>query len=132
MRLNADMLNDLAMRYPGGNGFSLKESEFERNDPAINDIRSFIREAVGYGALLETQHASKSKSGRRVKFYLNPILCPRFQLPEARTKEPYYWNQNQLFALIKKAKITVGRAKLPAVKKNVEPMLFPDLTDNEK
>jgi hypothetical protein len=69
-------------------------------------------EAVGYGVLFETEHSSKSKSsGRRRKFYLNPILCPRFQLPEARTKEPYYWNIEKLLDLAVSAQIALPQRR---------------------
>jgi|ERR1044071_7177811 hypothetical protein len=111
-RLNTEMMNDLAMRYPGGNGVSVTEAQFESSEQEVTELRGFIREAVGFGALWETSHSSKSKAGgRRIKFYLNPILCPRYQLPEARTKEPYYWEVAELFALAKKAKVTLSRAR---------------------
>jgi hypothetical protein len=113
--LNTAMLNDLAMRYPGGNGISVRQAEFGSDDQKVAELRSFIRESVGFGALWETSHSSKSKAGgRRIKFYLNPILCPRFQLPEAKTKEPYYWKMSHLFALIKKAKVTLSLARSPS------------------
>ena len=131
-RLNAEMMNDLAMRYPGGNGISLTESAFESNDPEISDLRTFIRDAVGFGALWETPHSSKSKAdGRRIKFYLNPILCPRFQLPEAKTKEPYYWNKLELLALIKKSKVTLSRARAVQTTKMDGPSLFPEFNETE-
>jgi len=111
-RLNADMLNDLRMAYPGGNGISFPLAKFMSSDEEITLLRNFILEAVGYGAVFETEHSSKSKKGgRRIKFYLNPILCPRFQIPEARTKEPYYWTIEELFSLVKKAQVTLSRAQ---------------------
>ncbi|MGZ3748480.1 MAG: ORC-CDC6 family AAA ATPase [Pseudobdellovibrionaceae bacterium] len=112
MKLNNEMLGDLRMAYPGGNGISFVLSEFESEADDIADLRSFIREAVGYGALVEFEHSSKlKKGGRRIKFYLNPILCPRFQLPEARTKEPYYWKIQDLFDLAGKAQVTLPKAR---------------------
>lgn len=129
-RLNDDMMKDLPMRYPGGNGVSVTEAEFESRDQDVTDLRLFMREAVGYGALWETQHSSKSKmGGRRVKFYLNPILCPRFQLPEAKTKEPYYWNMSDLFGLAKKSQVTIARARTPKVKLVDETLFFPEFRD---
>jgi hypothetical protein len=108
MRLNEEMMQDLRMSYPGGNGISVVMSEFDSEDINVTELRNFIHDTVGYGALFETEHSSKTKSsGRRKKFYLNPILCPRFQLPEARTKEPYYWTLEDLFDLAKKAKVTL-------------------------
>ena len=131
-RLNDEMMRDLRMAYPGGNGISIALSEF--NDEATNvmELRSFIREAVGYGVLFETEHSSRTKSsGRRIKFYLNPILCPRFQLPEARTKEPYYWRIDELFELASKAKVTLTRTRKPSPPNasggNLP--LFPDFDD---
>lgn len=112
IRLNSDMMSDLRMAYPGGNGISVPLSKFESAEEAVKFLRNFMREAVGYGALFETEHSSKSKKGgRRIKFYLNPILCPRFQIPEARTKEPYYWSVEDLFSLVKKAQITLSRTQ---------------------
>src|SRR5690606_35645502 len=84
-RMNEDMMRDLRMAYPGGNGISVTLSEFNSEAEHVRDLRNFYQEAVGYGVLFETEHSSKSKAGgRRLKFYLHPILCPRFQLPEAR------------------------------------------------
>lgn len=109
-RLNEEMMRDLSMSYPGGNGISLTLSDYESETEIVADLRNFIRESVGYGVLFETEHSSKSKSGgRRLKFYLNPILCPRFQLPEAKTKEPYYWKIGEVLGLAQKAQITLSR-----------------------
>jgi len=113
IRLNHDMIHDLAMTYPGGNGISIQSTKFDSlDDETLTSLRTFMREAVGYTALFESEHSSKSKKGgRRIKFYLNPILCPRFQIPEAKTKEPYYWNIDDLFDLAKKAVVTLERAQ---------------------
>ncbi len=135
MRLNADMMNDLNMAYPGGNGISVQLAQFKSEDDEVILLRNFIQEAIGYGALFASEHSSKSKQGgRRMKFYLNPILCPRFQLPEAKTKEPYYWSMEELFALVKKAQVTLSRAQRSRPKKpeqqsaEQQPLLpgFPD------
>ena len=130
MRLNADMMNDLNMAYPGGNGISVQLAQFKSEDDEVTLLRNFIQEAIGYGALFASEHSSKSKQGgRRMKFYLNPILCPRFQLPEAKTKEPYYWSMEELFALVKKAQVTLSRAQRTRPKQaNQHPLLpgFPD------
>lgn len=110
MTLNDKMIRDLRMSYPGGNGISIALSEFNAEADNVKALRDFMREAVGYGALFGTEHSSKSKRGGiRVKYYLHPILCPRFQLPEARTKEPYYWRIESLFDLLSKAKVTLPR-----------------------
>ena len=136
MRLNEDMLGDLRMAYPGGNGISVSLAKFTSTDEGATLLRNFIRDAVGYGALFETEHSSKSKpSGRRIKFYLNPILCPRFQLPEAKTKEPYYWSMEDLFALVKKAKVTLSRAEAskpkPKPKQSPEAPFLPGFEDTK-
>lgn len=128
VRLNEEMIKDIRMAYPGGNGISLAQTEFNSEAEEVLDLRTFLREAVGYGVLFESEHSSKVKSsGRRVKYYLNPILCPRFQIPEARTKEPYYWRLDELFDLIRKAHITISRVRKPMVRPNSSLPLFPDL-----
>ena len=112
-RLNDGLLKDLPMRYPGGNGISVPEVAFESRHDDVADLRRFVREAVDYGGLWETHHSSKSKiGGRRIKFYLNPILCPRFQLPAAKTKEPCYWNVTELLDLARRAQVTISRARV--------------------
>ena len=132
MRLNADMMTDLRMAYPGGNGISVPLAQFISTDEEITLLRSFMREAVGYGALFETEHSSKSKQGgRRIKFYLNPILCPRFQIPEARTKEPYYWSMEDLFDLVKKAQVTLSRAQRTRPKQQDHHPLLPGFPDSK-
>lgn len=132
VRLNDDMMRDLRMAYPGGNGISIAMTEYDVESDEVMALRNFIREAVGYGVLFETEHSSKSKSGgRRIKFYLNPILCPRFQLPEARTKEPYYWKLDDLFALIRKAQVTLPNARSLRPLSSGNLPLFPDVDDRK-
>lgn len=132
MRLNADMMNDLNMAYPGGNGISVQLAQFKSEDDEVTLLRNFIQEAIGYGALFASEHSSKSKQGgRRMKFYLNPILCPRFQLPEAKTKEPYYWSMEELFALVKKAQVTLSRAQRTRPKQTEQHPLLPGFPDSK-
>lgn len=132
MRLNADMMNDLNMAYPGGNGISVQLAQFKSEADEVTLLRNFIQEAIGYGALFASEHSSKSKQGgRRMKFYLNPILCPRFQLPEAKTKEPYYWSMEELFALVKKAQVTLSRAQRTRPKQPEQHPLLPGFPDNK-
>ena len=83
---------DKALSNPGHNGFSLRRSEFEKNDV----INRTIRRCRDYGDLIESRHTSKTPSGDRIKWYLNPILCPYFGLPHVRTKEPIYTDLNRL------------------------------------
>lgn len=131
-RLNEDMITDLRMAYPGGNGISITLTEYNSEEENVMALRRFIHETVGYGVLFETEHSSKSKSGgRRIKFYLNPILCPRFQLPEARTKEPYYWRLSELFELVEKSQVTLSRTRRPQPKPTRGLPLFPDIDENK-
>ncbi len=133
MRLNADMMNDLNMAYPGGNGVSLQLTQFKSEDEGVALLRNFIYEAIGYSVLFASEHSSKSKQGgRRMKFYLNPILCPRFQLPEAKTKEPYYWSIKELFDLIDKAQVTLARAQRNRPKQPEQHPLLPGFSDNKQ
>jgi hypothetical protein len=126
-RLNNDMLQDSRMAYPGGNGISITLAEYNSDDAAVSELRNFLWAAVGYGVLVQVEHSSKSKAaGRRTKFYLNPILCPRFQLPEARTKEPYYWNLHDLFELLKKAQVTLPAISMSQAKPTENLSLFPE------
>ncbi len=131
MRLNEDMMSDLRMAYPGGNGISVPLSQFVTvEDDDVVLLRKFILEAVGYGVLYETEHSSKSKKGgRRIKFYPSPILCPRFQIPAARTKEPYYWPMDRLFELVGKAKVNLSRAPTPRSKPSQNQLQLPGLDD---
>ena len=132
IQLNNDMMQDLRMAYPGGNGVSVPLSKFMETNENVTLLRNFIHEAVGYGSLFETEHSSKSKrGGRRVKFYLNPILCPRFQIPEARTKEPYYWSMEKLFDLVERAQVTLSRAKRQRPPANHEFPFLPGFDDPE-
>jgi hypothetical protein len=129
-QLNEGLLRDLSMSYPGGNGVSIALSEYESEASDVTKMRNFIREAGGYGVLYETEHSSKSKAGgRRIKLYLNPILCPRFQLPEARTKEPCYLRMSELFDLAKSAQITLSGAQVPRSAPDENLPLFPDFKE---
>lgn len=114
-RLNGLMMNDLRMSYPGGNGISVALSEFQSDAEDVVQLHKFINDTVDYGVLYETEHSSKSKAGgRRMKYYLHPILCPRFQLPEARIKEPYYWRISDLIDLARKSEITIPKVRTVA------------------
>ena len=124
IELSTRMADDLKMSYPGGNGISILEKEIDwywsREDCHSEEeeqkilLSIFVRDAVGYGALFEVRHSSKiKKEEKRYKFYLNPVLCPRFQLPAAWTKEPYYWTMDKLYERVKKAGITLSNALYP-------------------
>ena len=88
----AKLKRDKALSNPGHNGFSLLRTEFEKND----EINRIIKVCRDYGDLMESAHTSKSRTGKRIKWYLNPILCPYFGLPYVRTKEPIYTDLHTL------------------------------------
>lgn len=101
--LRRQMLDDSAMTYPGGNGFSLRKSDLER----APDLALLLEEAVGWGDLYEVEHttkisAEKHKDPRR-KYYLNPVLSPHFQIPDAHTKEPLYSKFEEVLGLARRA-----------------------------
>jgi len=78
------------MSYPGGNGISLRKSDLAKHE----GLGRLLEEAVGWGDLYEVTHTTKLTKEKhrdpRKKYYLNPILSPHFQIPEAHTKEPLY------------------------------------------
>ena len=85
--LGQKLYDDQKMSYPGHNGFSLADAELER----FPDVKEILEEMCDYGTLIATSHTTKEKNRQsRRKFYLNPILCPRFKMPYKRLKEPYY------------------------------------------
>jgi hypothetical protein len=87
------LMDDRAMSYPGHNGFSLPNIEFD-SDP---EVRRFLNDAADYGDLQNAPHTTKSKAGeQRTKWYLNPILSPHFKLPESHVKEPEYIDIRQI------------------------------------
>jgi hypothetical protein len=92
------LVEDTAMSNPGHNGFSLDVEELEK----APRIKKFLNEATDYGDLYDAPHTSKLKDKReRIKWYLNPILSPRFKIPSIHTKEPIYTNVNQLIKWLK-------------------------------
>jgi hypothetical protein len=81
------LVNDLAMSYPGHNGFSIRVDELDED----KEVKDFLHGAVDYGDLFDASHTTKEKSARqRIKYYLNPILSPHFRIPESHVKEPLY------------------------------------------
>jgi hypothetical protein len=99
------LLGDLAMSYPGRNGFSIANDELQR----YSNVERFLGDAVDYGDLQEALHTTKSQDGRmRTKWYLNPILSPFFKLPESHVKEPFYTNVRQLLEWLTEADVELG------------------------
>lgn len=85
--MRAALLEDRSLSYPGHTGFSLSEGELE-DEPQVS---RFLETAAEYGALVGLPHTTKKqKREPRRKWYLSPILCPNFEIPAIRTKEPYY------------------------------------------
>lgn len=78
---------DRALSNPGHTGFSLAKSDFE-NGGAIAQLIKYCRDQ---GDLIESEHTPKNISAKhRIKWHLNPLLCPHFRIPHIRTKEPIY------------------------------------------
>ena len=103
-KLRKQLRDDLRMAYPGGNGFSLRKDQLD--SPASRSLWRFLADAVGYGDLVATEHTTKNKHGEaRLKFYLNPILSPVFQIPAAHTKEPLYWDVSDVMDLAREAQL---------------------------
>jgi hypothetical protein len=90
--------NDRTMSYPGHNGFSIANEMFDTGSVS-NDLKLFLNDAVDYGDLFDSLHTTKKKDRKeRIKWYLNPILSPYFQIPHQHIKEPYYLeNLEKLF-----------------------------------
>ncbi|WP_138436734.1 ORC-CDC6 family AAA ATPase [Marinobacter shengliensis] len=90
---SAKIRNDIALSNPGHNGISLLTSEIDENRPIV----SIIKSCRDNGDLMESSHTTKSKDSKpRIKWYLNPLLCPYFRIPHIRTKEPIYTNLIEL------------------------------------
>lgn len=96
--------DDSKMSYPGANGFSLRKDELEA--PEYRALWRFLCDAVGYGDLVATDHTTKNKRGEaRIKFYLNPVLSPVFQIPAVHTKEPLYWKMEDVMKVAREAEL---------------------------
>lgn len=79
--------SDIRMSNPGHNGFSIELDDLA-SDP---EVRRVLQEASSFGVLVDRLHTNRNRGGgRRVKWYLNPIYCPYFQIPVAHVKEPRY------------------------------------------
>jgi hypothetical protein len=85
--LRDKVVGDRKMTYPGATGFSVREAELD----AFPRMKSFLGELSDYGSLTALWHTTKEKDrAARMKYYMNPILCPYLRLPYKRIKEPYY------------------------------------------
>lgn len=131
--LRRSMREDRKMSYPGGNGFSLEVNVLEDETLPNREAWGFLKQCVGWGALVVVDHTTKMQAGgRRLKFYMHPVLSPVFQLPVAHTKEPLYWEMEDLMSILKEAEVpflfampklhqigrTLPQKKLPAEANN--------------
>ena len=103
--LRKGLIADKGLTYPGRTGFSLTEDELGEDQV----VKGFLQDAVDYGALVSFPHTTKEKDGkRRRKWYLSPILCPNFEIPAIRTKEPYYAKLAEVRQWIEGGPIAIG------------------------
>ena len=103
--LRDKLRQDKNMSYPGSNGFSLSNETLD----AYPVVRDFLEEIASYGVLIELPHTPKNAgSGRRTKWYLSPILCPYFQIPFARTKEPIYVDIGEVRKWLEMAEVVLS------------------------
>ena len=110
--------NDLAMSYPGRNGFSLTNEELD-GEP---EVKNFLNESVDYGDLYDAAHTTSRKDRKsRRKFYLAPIFSPFFQIPESHKKEPYYAKISEVKEWLLAAGVEVNSGQLR----------FPFLSDSD-
>lgn len=83
------LMDDSSLSNPGHTGISISEEEFVGN-PSSSLVKT-IKACADYGDLLEGTHTTKNKDrSPRLKWYMNPLLCPYFRIPHIRTKEPVY------------------------------------------
>lgn len=93
---------DKLLSNPGHTGFSLLKHEFEEGE---SEITLLIKSCRDQGDLIESDHTTKEPNGLlRIKWYLNPLLCPYYRIPYIRTKEPIYISVSDLEEQFKKYK----------------------------
>jgi hypothetical protein len=86
---------DGAISNPGHSGFSVRESDLDRED--WNRISTFLNDGVKWGILEERLHTSKAAGDtRRRKYYLHSLLSPYCIIPMTRVKEPLYINSRNI------------------------------------
>jgi hypothetical protein len=109
------LLDDLAMSYPGHNGFSLIDEELS----ALQDLAHFLNEAVAYGELYDAPHTTKERDRRRrTKWYLSPILSVYFQIPETHVKEPQYVSPAAVLDWLREAGVYIDDVAPPKTKRS--------------
>ena len=89
LAIRKGLIADKKLSYPGHTGFSLIDDELDA--PEARPVKDFLDSAADFGALVKLRHTTKQRDRRpRQKLYLFPVLCPHFDIPPVRTKEPYY------------------------------------------
>jgi len=84
------------MSNPGHTGISLLTEQLQNEI----EFHRMLDDCVDYSILDMKDHTTKTKDRkRRLKFYIEPILCPYFKLPFQQTKEPIYFNCSDLKSL---------------------------------
>ena len=92
------LVADFAISNPGHTGFSLREDELSSSDKGLA-VRGLLQDAVSWAILEERTHTSKLReAATRRKWYLHPLLSPRFAIPYKRVKEPLYVGIEQVHA----------------------------------
>lgn len=80
-------ISDISMSNPGHTGISVPS---EQLNSGIG-ISRLLDDCVDYSVLDRKDHTTKlSDKKPRLKYYIEPILCPYFKLPYQQTKEPIY------------------------------------------
>lgn len=98
------LVDDLAMSYPGWNGFSLDQTELD----SASELRGFLLDAADYGDLVAVPHTTKERNRRpRLKWYISPVLSAHFQIPENHAKEPFYAEISDAFEWISNASVSL-------------------------
>lgn len=98
--LGDKLRRDVAMSYPGGNGFSLSNREL-LSTPQVEWILS---EGTGRGFLIQRRHTSKTRArGESTKWYLHPVLSPYYELTLTHTKEPVYIRTKRVLEWLEKS-----------------------------
>lgn len=96
-QLSKKFYNDIAMSNPGATGISLTIEDLEANFA----LYRMLDNCTDYSVLDQKPHTTKLADKKpRIKFYLEPILCPFFKLPYQQTKEPVYANAAGISPLI--------------------------------
>ncbi len=93
--MKRSMIADTWLAHPGYNGISLTLADLSANP----DVRRFLDEAADWGDLIQRDHSGSDRAQRR-KYYITPLLSPKFQLPAERRQEPRYVTVEQVRRLM--------------------------------